>query len=119
MSTLDDIRDALAKVDSNVFYGTASKLEGGEPWNYTVFSRDEDAPKDTLGGFTQRYEVAVVRESFVPEGLRDDVIAAVSALPGMRLDREKSVEYVYESKPGASRTVVEMMVVHFAKAVKR
>lgn len=117
MSTLDTIRDTLGKLDRRVYYGTASKLPQGAPWDYTVFSRDTTKPKDQLTGYTERYIVAVVREGYVPEGADREVIAAVEEIPGMRLDRTASIEYLYTVKPGTQDTVEEM-VIHFAKAVK-
>lgn len=118
MSTLDDIQNALAAVDANVFYGVACGLPEGAPWNYTVFSRDTSTPKDSLTGFSHRYAVAVIREDYVPEGTDVEVIEAMCRIPGMRLDRSRDIEYRYSVKQGSVRTVVEMMVVRFVKAVR-
>lgn len=117
MSTLDAIRDALAGIDERVYYGTASGLEPGAPWDYTVFSRDSIARSDGRTGETCRYIVAVVREEYIPEGMYGKVVDAMESIPGMRLSKQDAV-YTYDVKPGTKQTV-EMMVVRFAKAVKR
>lgn len=113
------IRDALAKIErpDRLYYGVAAKLPDGAPWRYTVFSRDADKPKDSLTGYTHRYLVAVVREGYVPEGHDLEVIDAMLSIPGMKLDRTASTEYLYSVKPGTKDTVEEM-VIHFVKAVK-
>lgn len=118
MSTLDDVKDALASVDANVFYGAACGLPDGAPWNYAVFSRDTSTPKDNLTGFSHRYTVAVIREDYVPEGTDAEVIEAMCRIPGMRLDRSRDIEYRYSVKQGSVRTVVEMMLIRFVKAVR-
>ena len=119
MSTLDTIRDELGKVErpDRLYYGVAAKLPKDAPWDYTVFSRDGVAPKASLTGFTHLYIVAVVREGYVPEGLDLEIIEAMEKIPGMKLNRAASIEYLYTVKPGTQDTVEEM-VLHFAKAVK-
>lgn len=116
-STLDRIREALETIDDVVFYGTAAGLLESDPWDYTVFSREETRAKDNLTGFTNVYSVAMVRESYVPDGAAAEVIAAMAAIPGMRLDHGTAIGYYYTTKPG-TKDVVEMMTLRFVKAVK-
>lgn len=117
--TLDMIKDALATIDGDkVFYGLAAKLGKKDPWNYTVFSRASTDPSDNLTSFSDIYEVAVVREEYVPEGMLFDVLAAVDHIPGLKLAKGRPIEYRYDLKSGTSDTV-EMMVVRFAKSRKR
>lgn len=116
MSTLNAIREALASVDSNVFYGLAAGLPKEAPWDYTVFSRETTTAAANRTGYTDDYLVSVVREGYVPEGTLEDVVAAVTAIPGMKL-ASRPVEYVYDTRPGTS-DVAEMMVVHFTKSRK-
>lgn len=117
--TLDLISEALAGVEERgrVYYGTASKLPKGAPWNYTVFSRAPAKPSGNLTSISDGYEVAVVREGYVPEGLDKRVIDAMGGIPGMRLEADSTIEYAYQVKPG-TRDTVEMMVVRFRKARK-
>ena len=61
--------------------------------------------------------MSVVRENYVPEGMLERVIDAMRAIPGVKLDAAREVEYVYDVKPGTSRTV-EMMIVRFVRGRK-
>lgn len=117
MATLDDIQAALESIDDAVYYGMASKVEETDPWNYTVFSRDNTSHKENLTGYSERFLVAVVRENYVPEGMYLDVIEAMAKIPGMKVDRSRDIEYLYTAKPG-TRDVVEMMNVYFTKGRK-
>lgn len=114
---LDAVQDALTAVDPNTFYGTAAGLPPKSPWNYTVFSRSTTKAKEGGCGFSDRLTVSVVRENYVPEGMLARVIDAMRAIPGVKLDTAREVEYVYDVKPGTSRTV-EMMIVRFARGRK-
>ena len=118
METLELINEALCAIHSEVHYGTAVKHPPASPWNYTVFWRDSTRPGQNLTGGVDRYGVAVVRESYVPESELGAVVAAMEAIPGVRLDTSASVEYAYDVKPGGS-DVVEMMTVRFTRGRKR
>ena len=50
-------------------------------------------------------------------GAAAEVIAAMTAIPGMRLDHGTAIGYYYTTKPG-TKDVVEMMTLRFIKAVK-
>lgn len=117
METLDAIDAALRCIDQEVHYGIASKHDPKKPWNYTVFSRSTTKPKDNLTGYTDGYLVAVVRENYVPENALGDVVDAMRTISGMRLDATRSIEYVYDVKPGTSNAV-EMMLVYFVRGRK-
>lgn len=118
-TTLDLINDALKTVEDEerVYYGTASKLPQGAPWNYTVFSRNATEPSSNLTSMSDGFIVAIVRENFVPEGMDKAIIDAMRAIPGMRLEADADIEYAYQVKPGTHDTV-EMMVIRFKKARK-
>lgn len=115
-STLDRIAAALATVEERdrVYYGTASKLPAGAPWNYTVFSRAPASTSEYPTSISDAYDVAVVREGHVPEGHDKTVIDAMRSVPGMKVDTAHGIEYVYRVKPG-TRDTVEMMVIRFSK----
>ncbi len=117
MEILDAIDSALRCIDQEVHYGIASKHDPKKPWNYTVFSRSTTNPKDNLTGYTDGYIVAVVRENFVPENALDDVVGIMRTIPGMKLDSKRSIEYVYDVKPGTNNAV-EMMLVYFVRGRK-
>lgn len=118
-STLDLIRNALEKFEDKdrIFYGTASKLPKGSPWDYTVFSRDTASPSDNLTSISDGFIVFVVREAYVPEGTEKLVLDALKDVPGLRLESDRDIEYRYDVKPGTKDTV-EGMMMHFRKARK-
>lgn len=116
-STLNAIRDALESVDGRVYYGTAADHPKDAPWDYTVFSRESTAAKANLTGYTETFIVSVVRESHVPDGTLDELVAAMASVPGMKLDASRAAEYVYDVKPGTRQTV-EMLVARFARGRK-
>lgn len=114
---LDDIKNALETVDPLVFYGKASGVSDGDLWNYIVFSRNS---LNTTGGGTgiaNSYHVAIVRENFIPEETVRDVIDAMCGLAGMRLTGSE-FSYQYAAKP-KTNTIVELLVMEFAKPRKR
>lgn len=115
-TTLDRISDALSSIEESgrVYYGTASKLPKGAPWNYTVFSRAPATASQNLTSISDAYEVAVVREDYVPEEHDKVVIDSMRSVPGMKLDAGHDIEHVYQVKPG-TRDTVEMMVIRFVK----
>lgn len=115
---LTDIREALAKVDQRVYYGTAAAHPKDARWDYTVYSRATYKPSPDLTSGADAYEVAVVREGFIPEGMLQDVVAAMESIPGMHLRTGAEVTFSYDLRPNTTATV-EMMVVPFARAKKR
>lgn len=113
---LDDVRAALESVDPRVLYGAVPmRLLEDEPWDYTVFRRASVLLAPTKTGLTDVVEVAVVREEFVPDGLAEQVEAAMLSIPGMR--RSGDAEFECMVKPG-SDDVVEMLAMRFARARK-
>lgn len=114
---LDEIRKALEEVDPLVFYGQAGKLDGGDIWDYIVFSRDSLSVTGNNSGFTDTYRVAIVREEFVPDADVYAVIDAMLSIPGMRLAGNEFT-YEYAAKPNTN-TVCELLVIDFVKPRKR
>ena len=114
---LDDIQEKLLEKDPNVFYGTAEKLDRKKPWDYIVFSRRVMRPNSTKSGYTDMFEVAIVREEYVPEGLPEKIIEALTSIKGVRMS-ERDGLYDYAVKPNTSDTV-EMLVLEFVRPRKR
>lgn len=113
---LEDIKTALEKVDPRVYYGAAGTLEDGDIWDYIVFSRKTLNVTGGQTGVADGYQVAIVRENFIPEETVDAVIEAMRTVPGMRLAGNE-FSYYYETKPKTS-TVLEMLIIDFKKARK-
>lgn len=111
---LNDIQDSLMRIDRNVYYGTAAKLPKDAPWDYIVFSRKALSRSQGRTGLTDSVEVAIVREEYIPDGLAEEVIAAMESIPGIRMSQDGG-SYVYSVKPGTAVTC-EMLVLSFSKA---
>ena len=114
---LQTINDILLNFDKNVHYGTASWAKKSEPWNYIVYGRSNATPSENKTGYTDRFFVAIIREEFVPEELPEQIIDAITAIPGVRLD-SSGVEYDYTRKPNTDVTI-EIARITFYRARKR
>lgn len=114
---LNDIKNALENVDSNVFYAAVPRMNLLDTWDYIIFRRGKLRKSANSTGYTDVYEVSIVREEFVPDGLADEVINAMRTIPGMR-EASTDGEFDYMLKP-ESDDVVEMLVLEFVKPRKR
>lgn len=114
---LDEIMAKLEEVDPDVFYGSASRFDRSKPWDYIVFSRMAMRPNSRRTGYADVFEVAIVREGFIPDGLAELLISGMEEIRGVRV-LEEDFRYDYAVKPGTSDTV-EMLVLRFARARKR
>ena len=116
---LNDIKEALESLfpEKHIDYGVANPGQEKDTWDYVVFNRETISTSDRQG-FTDRMNVALVREEYVPQEDIDSVIKAVSSIPGVRLDSAKDIEFAYMTKPG-SNAVVEMAELPFIRARKK
>lgn len=108
---LNDIKEKLEEIDENVFYGAVDNRMKETLWNYTVFNRVKLSPSQNKTGYTAEYAVHIVRENFIPEGLEEEVIEALKAIKGVRVNSEGG-SYDYVTKP-STNTVVEMFSINF------
>ena len=108
---LNEIKEKLEEFDRNVFYGAVDNSMKETLWNYTVFNRVKLSPSQNRTGFTAEYAVHIVREDFIPEGLEEKVMAALSSIKGVRIDINGG-SYDYVTKPSTD-TVVEMFSINF------
>lgn len=113
---IEDIEAKLKEIDSNVFYGAVNRSIKNTLWNYIVFDRGLMRKSTNGTGYSYTYNVHVVRERFIPEGLEIDVINKMEDA-GMRYSREDA-EYKYMVKPNTN-IVVEMVTLTFVKPVKK
>ena len=119
---LDDVKKALKEFDSLVYYGIVpSRLvdENGneiETWDYSVFNRVKLKHNPNKTSYGDVFEVHIVREEYIPEGTDTDVIARLTAIPGVKLADEDET-YDYMLKPNTD-TVVEMLTLTFVRARK-
>lgn len=127
---LNEIRDKLLEliqdtafiekygVIEEVLYGTAHTHEEVKPWNYIVFNKEKLKKGGTSNtDLTYYWNVAIVHEEYIPEGLEETVINKMSEIKGLRLaDGDMPIEYLTK---GDSNMVVELLQISFVKTKKR
>lgn len=113
---LDDIKNQLEKVDPRVYYGMVDDEVRETVWDYIVFNRTKLKSTGNKSGYADGYDVHIVRENFIPEGVDLDAIEKMQAIEGMRLASEDG-DYNYIMKPNTN-IVVEMLTLHFMRARK-
>lgn len=113
---LNEVREVLETFEMPVYYGIAQSDDGSSDWNYIVFNRDKLRKNDSRTGYTDVFNVAIIQEEYIEDGLAERVIDAVSAIKGVRPSGEDSL-YEYTRKPNTDE-VVEMCVIPFIRARK-
>ena len=112
---LNDIKEKLLEVDSNVYYGMVDKSRQEMVWDYLVFERSKIIISQNKQCFSYHFTVHIIRENFIPEGLDKTVIDKMCEIPGMRVSGDPSFQYV--PKPNTN-TVIEMLSIEFVLPVK-
>lgn len=127
---LNEIRDKLTEliqdtafiekygVIEEVLYGTAHTHKEPIPWNYIVFNKEKLKKGGTSNtDLTYYWNVAIVHEEYIPEGLEEAVINKITEIKGLRLaDGDMPIEYLTK---GDSNMVVELLQISFVKTKKR
>jgi hypothetical protein len=108
---LNEIKEKLEEIDEKVFYGAVDSSMKETLWNYTVFNRVKLSPNQNRTGLTAEYAVHIVREDFIPDGLEERVMEALTSIKGVRIDGDGGT-YDYVTKP-STNTVVEMFSINF------
>lgn len=112
---LDEIKSKLEEIDPVVQYGLGG-VEDGELWDYIVFNRTRLKTTGNKTGFADGYDVHIVRENFVPEGVDLEVIKKMQEINGLKFSDDGG-EYNYTMKPNTN-TVIEVLTLHFVRARK-
>ena len=113
---LTDIEAKLTEIDQNVYYGIVDESRKDTVWDYIVFNRTGIKHSLNKTSASDRFDVHIIRENYVPDGLEDVVIESLSELPGVRMSGEDTT-FAYVQKP-STNIVVEMMTIHFLRARK-
>ena len=113
---LDDIKTKLEIIDSRVYYGMVDEEVNETVWDYIVFNRVTSRVDANRTGFSDYYDVHIVRENFVPEGTDNNIIDVMLEIPGMRL-ADSECRYDYVPKP-KTNIIVEMLTLRFVRARK-
>lgn len=112
---LNDIKRKLEEIDPIVCYGIADNKLMQMAWNYIVFSRSKLVESQNKTAYSDYFDVAIIREHFIPEGIDEQVIEKMLEIKGVRLAGDG--EYRYAQKPNTN-IVVEMLTLHFVRARK-
>lgn len=113
---LNDIKNKLEEIDEHVYYGAVDTEMRSYAWNYIVFDRVRMASSVNKTGYSDYFDVHIVRENFIEDGLAEQIIEKMLEINGMRGASADSV-YEYVVKPNTN-TVVEMLTLHFVRARK-
>lgn len=112
---LTDIEAKLKEIDPNVDYGLVDTRRRETVWDYTVFNRTTIKPSANRTAATDYFDVHIVRENYIPDGMDEEVIAKLCSLPGVRIAGDG--QFAYMQKPNTN-TVVEMLTLPFMRARK-
>lgn len=114
---LEDIEAVLQELDPNVFYGMVEddKVKKMAVWNYTVFNRTTINYSTNRTSTSDYFDVNIIRENYVPEGLDTEVIARLTALSGVRLAGNATLNYL--RKPNTN-IVMEILTIPFTRVRK-
>lgn len=117
-TTAEQIRKKLEAFD-DVFYGAVPVTSFGDddPWDFITFQREPVKVSRNATSIARAYCVVVSRESEIPEGLEEEVIEAVTSIPGIKLATDVDIEYSYAINPN-SHVSVEACEIHFRKGEK-
>lgn len=113
---LTDVEAVLKEIDTHVDYGMADKENMETAFNYIVFNRTGVVYSANKTGASDKFDVNIVRENYVPEGLDEEIVDRLCKLPGVRISGDAEINYA--QKPGTN-IVIEVLTIHFVRARKR
>lgn len=112
---LTDIEAKLQEIDPNVDYGLVNKNRKETAWNYIVFNRTGVKYSTQKTGASDTFDVHIIRENYIPEGVDTEVVTKLCELPGVRVSGD--AQFNYTQKPNTD-IVVEMLTISFVRARK-
>lgn len=113
---LSDIEAKLREIDPSVYYGMVDESRKETLWNYIVFNRSTITHSANKTSATDHFEVHIIRENYVPEGIDVEVIEKLTSLPGVKL-AGTDCTFNYVQKPNTN-IIVEMLSIPFVRARK-
>lgn len=96
-----------------IYYGVCT--EKLKDWNYFVFNRIRTGRRENAS-YNEYYDVNIVCENYIPDGMEMDIVKAIREATMMRL-ADNDIEYNYVRKPN-TEVAVEICTIHFVKARK-
>jgi hypothetical protein len=112
---LEEIEAKLQEIDENVFYGMVDDKMREMAWNYIVFNRTGVKYSANKTAASDSFDVHIIRENFVPDGVESEVVQKLCSLSGMRVSGDAVFNYMM--KPNTN-TVVEALTLSFVRARK-
>lgn len=113
---LEDIEAKLKEIDENVYYGIVDESRKDTVWDYIVFNRSNIKYSQNNISASDYFDVHIIRENYVPDGMDAEIIAALCSLNGVRLAGDCTFNYVQKPK---TNIVVEMLSIPFVRARKK
>lgn len=113
---LNEIKAKLESMGKPVFYGQADSLDGGDAWDYIVFSRASLSTTGNKNGYSDKFSVFIVQEEYIEDGIAESVIKALTDIPGVRL-QDGDMPYQYTTKPN-TQVLLEILELDFVKPRK-
>lgn len=99
-----------------MYYGIVDNSRKETAWDYIVFNRVNIQHSSNKTADTDYFDVHIVRENFVPDGIDVEIRESLCKLPGVRLAGSPS-QFDYAMKPNTN-IVVEMLSMSFLRARK-
>jgi hypothetical protein len=112
---LADIEAKLQEIDPNVDYGLVNTNRKETAWNYIVFNRTGVRYSGNKTAASDTFDVHIIRENYIPDGVETQVVDKLCELPGVRVSGE--AVFNYTQKPNTN-IVVEMLTIPFVRARK-
>lgn len=113
---LTEIESKLQAFGLPVYYGMVDDAQKEMVMDYFVFNRRALKHPGNKTGASDYFDVHVIRENYIPEGVEDAVIEAVCSIPGVRRTAEDCT-FQYAQKPNTN-VVVELLTIPFVRARK-
>lgn len=99
-----------------MYYGMVDDSVKSSNWNYIVFNRTIVKHSTNKTSASDFFDVHIIRENYIPEGIDTEIIEKLCELPGVRLSGTESA-FNYVLKPNTN-IVVEMLTINFLRARK-
>lgn len=113
---LKDIEEVLQEIDPYVDYGMVDKEHMETVWDYIVFNRTGVTYSANKTAASDKFDVHIIRENYVPEGVDEEIVDKLCKLAGVRISGDAEINYA--QKPGTN-IVIEVLTIHFVRARKR
>lgn len=113
---LTEIETRLKEFGLPVYYGLVDESQREMVWDYFVFNRRTLKHLGNKTGVSEYFDVHIIRENYIPEGVADEIIETICSIPGVRRTAEDCT-FQYSQKPNTN-IVLELLTIPFVRARK-